>query len=81
MPDAVVVLLVILAVVIFILICIIIANIKIVKQTRAGRAGCENTVEARMRFSVRINLHSHYKSQLPNTCVQKISDPKGNRLL
>ena len=49
---------------------------QIVKQTRAGRAGCENTVEARMRLSVRSNLHSHYKSQLPNTCVKQSQIPR-----
>ena len=83
MPDAVVVLLVILAVVIFILICIIIANIKIVKQTEkviVERLGAYRTtwgVGMHMllpffdRVAVRVSMKEQVKDFEPQSVITK----------
>ena len=83
MPDAVVVLLVILAVVIFILICIVIANIKIVKQTEkviVERLGAYRTtwgVGMHMllpffdRVAVRVSMKEQVKDFEPQSVITK----------
>ncbi len=83
MPDAVIVLLVILAVVIFILICIIIANIKIVKQTEkviVERLGAYRTtwgVGMHMllpffdRVAVRVSMKEQVKDFEPQSVITK----------
>ena len=83
MPDAVIVLLVILAVVIFILICIVIANIKIVKQTEkviVERLGAYRTtwgVGMHMllpffdRVAVRVSMKEQVKDFEPQSVITK----------
>ena len=83
MPDAVIVLLVILAVVIFILICIVIANIKIVKQTEkviVERLGAYRTtwgVGMHMllpffdRVAVRVSMKEQVKDFEPQAVITK----------
>ena len=83
MPDGVIVLLVILAVIIFILICIIIANIKIVKQTEkviVERLGAYRTtwgVGMHMllpffdRVAVRVSMKEQVKDFEPQSVITK----------
>ena len=83
MPDAVIVLLVILAVVIFILICIVLANIKIVKQTEkviVERLGAYRTtwgVGMHMllpffdRVAVRVSMKEQVKDFEPQSVITK----------
>ncbi len=83
MPDAVIVLLVILAVILFILICIVIANIKIVKQTEkviVERLGAYRTtwgVGMHMllpffdRVAVRVSMKEQVKDFEPQSVITK----------
>ena len=83
MPDGVIVLLVILAVIIFILICIVIANIKIVKQTEkviVERLGAYRTtwgVGMHMllpffdRVAVRVSMKEQVKDFEPQSVITK----------